>query len=228
MVKNNNVYTYHHNPLGSTVAITDNRRVIINTYSYTPYGQIVDQIETIKQPFKYVGKYGVMTEANGLYYMRARYYDSETGRFISEDPKGLDAGVNLYAYAEGNPVLLSDPNGQCPMCYWGAELLVAGGRMAAPYIVRAAVLGFNAARTFIYTNPVATAAVTNPALYNSTVTLTEFAATTATDTAGPLSTPRPSGSIYLDAAINLWTIGNAVDGMSIFASKQTTDNIKGH
>lgn len=31
---------------------------------------------------------------NGLYYFRARYYDPTIGRFITEDPKGFDAGVN--------------------------------------------------------------------------------------------------------------------------------------
>ncbi|VAX12728.1 Rhs-family protein, partial [hydrothermal vent metagenome] len=123
MVKNNNVYTYHHNAIGSTVAITNNSKTIINAYSYTPYGQIVDQKETIPQPFKYVGKYGVMTEAHGLYYMRARYYDPSTGRFISEDPKGFEGGqVNLYAYVGGNPVIFVDPNGLTKLGDFGRGL----------------------------------------------------------------------------------------------------------
>jgi RHS repeat-associated protein len=53
-----------------------------------------------------VGQYGVMTEPNGWYYMRARYYDPNVGRFISEDPMGFDGGdVNLYAYAANSPVM---------------------------------------------------------------------------------------------------------------------------
>lgn len=37
---------------------------------------------------------------------------AQVGRFISEDPMGFDGGdVNLYVYAENNPVLLMDPNG---------------------------------------------------------------------------------------------------------------------
>jgi RHS repeat-associated protein len=53
-----------------------------------------------------------MTEPNGMYYMRARYYDPRTGRFISQDPLGFDGGdVNLYIYAKNNPVLFSDPLG---------------------------------------------------------------------------------------------------------------------
>jgi RHS repeat-associated protein len=54
-----------------------------------------------------------MTEPNGLVYMRARYYDSNVGRFISEDPAGFDGGdVNLMAYVGGNPIMKIDPLGQ--------------------------------------------------------------------------------------------------------------------
>jgi RHS repeat-associated protein len=53
-----------------------------------------------------------MTEPNGFYYMRARYYDPEVGRFISEDPIGFEGGdVNLCAYVKNNPILLIDPEG---------------------------------------------------------------------------------------------------------------------
>ena len=94
------------------MALTDASANVVNKYAYTPFGKIVGQQETVSQPFKYVGKYGVMTEPNGLYYMKARYYDSSIGRFISEDPKGFDGGdVNLMAYVENNPVNFTDPTG---------------------------------------------------------------------------------------------------------------------
>jgi RHS repeat-associated protein len=55
-----------------------------------------------------------MTEQNGLYYMKARYYDAEVGRFISEDPMGFEGGsLNLYLYAANNPIMFMDPNGLC-------------------------------------------------------------------------------------------------------------------
>jgi len=116
------LYVYHFNAVGSTVAITDSGQNIVNKYAYTPFGIIANQQETINQPFKFVGQHGVMTEPNGFYYMRARYYDPEVGRFISEDPLGFDGGdVNLYVYVGNNPVLLIDPYG---MIQWGK---VGGG-----------------------------------------------------------------------------------------------------
>ena len=67
---------------------------------------------TSNEPFQYVGKYGVMSEPNGLYYMRARMYDPSVGRFISEDPKSFDGGdVNLMAYVQNNPIMGIDPLG---------------------------------------------------------------------------------------------------------------------
>ncbi len=61
--------------------------------------------------FRMAGReYDQMTK---LYYMRARYYDPEVGRFLSEDPIGIAGGLNLYAYANNDPVNRRDPFGLC-------------------------------------------------------------------------------------------------------------------
>ena len=107
-------YSYHYDATGNTVAMTDGSQAVVNRYAYTPYGRIVGKAETpgLTQPFQYVGQSGVMAEPNGFYYMRARYYDPEVGRFVSEDPIGFEGGdVNLYAYVGGNPVMGIDPFG---------------------------------------------------------------------------------------------------------------------
>jgi len=106
-------YSYHYDATGNTVAMTDGSQAVVNRYAYTPYGQIVGKAESVPQPFQYVGQSGVMAEPNGFYYMRARYYDPEVGRFVSEDPIGFEGGdVNLYAYVGGNPVMFVDPEGE--------------------------------------------------------------------------------------------------------------------
>jgi RHS repeat-associated protein len=106
------VYCYHFDANANTIAMTDSGQNIVNAYAYTPFGLIANEQEAVVNPFKFVGQFGVMTEPNGLYYMKARYYDPEVGRFISEDPLGFDGGdINLYVYAQNNPVNFTDPLG---------------------------------------------------------------------------------------------------------------------
>jgi RHS repeat-associated protein len=67
---------------------------------------------------------GTPTAAGGGYvYLRNRWYDPQTGRFLSQDPIGLAGGVNLYAYAGNNPASYSDPFGLCPPndSNWGPQ-----------------------------------------------------------------------------------------------------------
>jgi RHS repeat-associated protein len=110
-------YFYHYNGLGSTIAITDSLGNIVNKYAYDAFGKVLSQTENIPNPFKYVGKYGVMDDGNGLLYMRARFYDPEIGRFISKDPIGFGGGdLNLYAYVGNNPVNHRDPMGLWSEC----------------------------------------------------------------------------------------------------------------
>ena len=57
------------------------------------------------------GRYGVMTDPNGLLYMRARHYNPYLCRFISADPARFAGGLNFYCYADGNPISMMDPFG---------------------------------------------------------------------------------------------------------------------
>ncbi len=151
-------YCYHFNGTGSTVALTDQTQAVVNSYAYDPFGEIVGRQETFPQPFKFVGQYGVIAEPNGLYYMRARYYDPSVGRFISEDPLGLGGGdVNLFAYVRNNPVLMIDPGGLL------AEIAridagSGGGAGSADFLSSAPTglnlfqLGWNAVNDMFYSN----------------------------------------------------------------------------
>lgn len=53
-------------------------------------------------------------DASGYQYKRNRYYDPNGGRFTQEDPIGLAGGLNLYGFANGDPVNFTDPFGLCP------------------------------------------------------------------------------------------------------------------
>lgn len=110
-----NRYCYHFDSRGSTVGMTDGSENVVNKYAYDEYGSVLNSSEANANPFRYVGRYGVMDEGNGLLFMRARYYDSDTGRFLSKDPlRGelVDPGtLNRYVYVLGNPVMGIDPEG---------------------------------------------------------------------------------------------------------------------
>jgi RHS repeat-associated protein len=105
-------YTYHFDWRGSTTVLTDAAGNVVNQYRYDSWGTTAsNSIETVANPFRFVGRLGVMDDANGLLYMRARFYLPSLGRFASKDPAGLFGGANFYAYAMNNPVGLMDPLG---------------------------------------------------------------------------------------------------------------------
>ena len=142
---------YHYNHIGSTTAITDADGDLLYRIVYGTYGELTGiydadgqkmageaadqrsiretlQAETLR--FLYNGRYGVETGANGLYYMRARYYNPQIKRFINRDI--IDGSItdsqslNKYSYVQGNPISLVDPFGLCAQDYFsraGHELL---------------------------------------------------------------------------------------------------------
>jgi RHS repeat-associated protein len=103
---------YDFNSIGSTVGLTGEGGKYINRYRYLPFGNSLSEDEAVPNPFEFVGQFGIMEENNGLDYMRGRFYDSETGRFTSPDPIGLNGGdINLYRYANNSPLIQLDPGG---------------------------------------------------------------------------------------------------------------------
>ena len=112
---NNTFKTYHFDSRGSTIAITDMSRNITDTFAYDTYGKLIARTGESDVIFGYNGRDGVVTDDNGLIYMRARYYSPEMKRFINAD---IIAGeisnaitLNRFAYANGNPVSFVDPFG---------------------------------------------------------------------------------------------------------------------
>lgn len=106
-----NVLTYHFDYRGSTVALTDSNGNITDQIEYSAYGLMTYHSGTNDTQFLFNGRYGVMTDSNGLLFMRARYYNPYLCRFLNPDPAGFAGGLNWYAYADGNPVSFVDPYG---------------------------------------------------------------------------------------------------------------------
>jgi RHS repeat-associated protein len=106
-----NTLTYHYDYRGSTIALSADNGVVTDRIEYSAYGLTTYRVGTNDTPFLFNGRYGVMTDPNGLLYMRARYYNPYLCRFISSDPSGFAGGLNHYAYANGNPISMTDPTG---------------------------------------------------------------------------------------------------------------------
>ncbi|MDO7905533.1 RHS repeat-associated core domain-containing protein [Paenibacillus sp. JX-17] len=89
---------------------------LLNRYKYNLWGSITYKEEKVYNPFRYSGE--LWDDATELQYLRARWYDPEMGRFISEDTftgSIIDPiSLNLYAYVNNNPLKYWDPTGHAP------------------------------------------------------------------------------------------------------------------
>src|SRR5690606_12348169 len=85
-------------------------------YSYEIWGNPITTQEAVFNPFRYSGEYWDTTA--GLQYLRARWYDPNVGRFISEDTYEGDItnplSLNLYTYVHNNPLKYDDYTGHRP------------------------------------------------------------------------------------------------------------------
>jgi len=102
---------------------------IANQYREGPFG--VERVAngTAPNALRHAGReYDSETQ---FYYFRARYYDPAVGRFISEDPLGLGAGINQYAYAGNDPVNRGDPSGLSGGCSSTPKLMASAASSAS-------------------------------------------------------------------------------------------------
>jgi RHS repeat-associated protein len=100
---------YEQDALGSVTTLTGPTGAVSSTYTYDSFGNLAMSTGSLTNPFQYTGRdYDPET---GLRYYRARYYDSQGGRFINEDPIRFGGGVNFYDYVQNNPADSTDPSG---------------------------------------------------------------------------------------------------------------------
>ncbi len=107
-------YFYSKDVQGSVTNLADNTGMCSKSYNYTDFGETEERFESeVDNEICYTG--GVYDELTGLYYLNARYYNSDDGNFLSKDSyRGTEGNAdswNLYAYCAGNPVNYVDPSG---------------------------------------------------------------------------------------------------------------------
>ncbi len=106
-------YYYLYNAHGDVTSLLDMEGNIVVSYDYDAFGNIKGQNGTADNPIRYAGYQ--YDEESGLYYLNARYYDSVTARFLTEDTytgkKNDPLSLNLYTYCSNNPIKYTDPSG---------------------------------------------------------------------------------------------------------------------
>ena len=123
------VYWYEKNIFGDIVAVYDKAGTKLISYKYDAFGGFTTTVHVSgttanNNPFRYRGYYYDIDL--GLYYLNSRYYDSNTGRFISADCQLNDdiLGCNLFAYCGNNPITRIDDTGRG---WWVPAGAVVGG-----------------------------------------------------------------------------------------------------
>jgi len=150
-----NTFYYHTDHLGSTRLVTDDSKNIVSAATYHPFG--TPCTEEGSEEYLFTGQ---KKDSTGLYYLSARYYDPEVGRFITKDswtylPNDfrsfgnaiaywmIDPQIfNRYSYCRNNPLKYSDPSGHgwLDVLFWGglAILAIVTIPFAVPVILIAA------------------------------------------------------------------------------------------
>jgi RHS repeat-associated protein len=98
---------YEADGLGSITSLSNSAGALANTYSYDSFGKVTASTGTVTNPLQYTAR--EFDTETSLNYYRARYYDSVTGRFLSEDPPR--SGVNYYRYVNNSPTNGKDASG---------------------------------------------------------------------------------------------------------------------
>ncbi len=111
---------YHADGIGSTRAMSDINQAVAIAVIYDAYGRLkADYPSSTAGNLGYSAQSRYYTDSSGLQYVKARYYEAGTGRFISRDPIGYQGGLNLYAYASDDPTNDVDPSGMGNMVWPG-------------------------------------------------------------------------------------------------------------
>jgi RHS repeat-associated protein len=99
------VFNDYQGSIKSLISLEDKKTF---SWDYSAYGEIEQQPESFYLPWKYLGKREFLPD---YFFFGKRLYDSQTGRFITKDPKGITEGCNPYSFADNRPYFYTDIQG---------------------------------------------------------------------------------------------------------------------
>ncbi len=102
---------------GNTIALLENTQTMTDTFTYWPYGELKSRTGTTATPFQYLGTLGYYNDSSTKTYVRARYLDTQKGRWLTEDPIGYILISNSYCYSLSSPLKFIDPSGLEPAIF---------------------------------------------------------------------------------------------------------------
>ncbi|MBI3560569.1 MAG: RHS domain-containing protein [Gammaproteobacteria bacterium] len=111
-----NVYYLHTDQLGTPRTMTDATQKVVWRWDSDPFGVGLANEDPdgdgvkVTMNLRFAGQY--FDQESGLHYNYNRYYDPQSGRYITSDPIGLGGGLNTYGYVGGNPIGWIDSSGQ--------------------------------------------------------------------------------------------------------------------
>ena len=113
---------------GSVRQLTDSTGTVTDTYVYDAWGNLISSTGTTDNSYLYCGEQ--LDSTTGLYYLRARYMNPETGTFITQDTYAgtiFDpTSLHKYLYANADPVMNIDPSGYNSIAESNAAMAISG------------------------------------------------------------------------------------------------------
>jgi RHS repeat-associated protein len=107
-------YTYVKDQVGTVYKVySDYHKQIVDTRAYDTFGNLINQNGSSNGNLGFQGKY--FDQESGLYYFYHRYYSTEMGRFITEDPIHIRGGLNMYSFEKNDPINTLDFSGLNPI-----------------------------------------------------------------------------------------------------------------
>ncbi len=171
----------HTDNLGSTNITSDSNQNRAQWFDYAPYGSVIASTNTgtTTDARQYIGQF---SDASGLSYLNARYYNPTQSQFLTEDPVfwgqqnlGDPQSFNTYSYAEGNPITGSDPSGLYSLMQV-AQGQATWGQYWGDVNQGAMIMGQNPGWNFAMNHPYTTGALTALGTYPAVVAGGEISA----------------------------------------------------